>query len=131
MTSSGTSKKGSSVRWRGRVLAIVVLVVVCAIVAGCSSGSGVPSGSAHPAATQQIGGTGTYGTATQDESYSTVTAPTEDTTDQETTPETGTTDQGLSQNDWTQICADGGCNPSTGSPTFENGGGLALPEGGD
>ena len=127
MTDSGTAKRGDAPRPR-RVLMIAIVVVAFAIIgmSGCSASSNT-----QPAATNQLNSSapsqeGAYWTGTTPVT-GTATAPPTDTM---TTPSTSTSGQGLSQGDWNQICAGGGCNSGDGLPTFDNGGGLAFSGGG-
>jgi hypothetical protein len=110
---------------RGRVIAIVV-VIVAVLGALVSGSSGTPTGIRsvkHPGAlvAPLVRGASSGGSlSSAPVTPSTTTDPGLD----------QTTDPGLDQNDWNQICT-GGCNPDDGLPTYEDGGGLALPSGGD
>jgi hypothetical protein len=110
---------------RGRLIAIVVVIV--AVLGALVSGSGgTPTGIRsvkHPAAIVAPVGAG----ASSGGSLSSAPVIPSPTTDPGVDQ---TTDPGLDQNDWNQICT-GGCNPSDGLPTYQDGGGLALPGGGD
>ncbi|HXO09712.1 MAG TPA: hypothetical protein VN880_16840 [Solirubrobacteraceae bacterium] len=110
---------------RGRVIAIIV-VILAALGALVSGSSGTPTGIRpvkHPAAIiAPVGGVASSGSSLSSDPV----APS-------TTTDPGldqTTDPGLDQNDWNQICTSG-CNPGDGLPTYQDGGGLALPGGGD
>jgi hypothetical protein len=109
---------------RGRVIAIIV-VLLAALGALVSGSSGTPTGirpvQPPDALVAPVGG------ASSGRSLSSVPVSPPTTADQGIGQ---STDPGLDQNDWPQICT-GGCNPSDGLPTFQDGGGLALPGGGD
>jgi hypothetical protein len=117
---SGVVNVGAT-RRRPRLIILVVIAMLSLAAIGSVSNSTHTGSSSTPAGqlvspagqrTDQVT-TDSGGTSTNGSSFS------------------GSEQGGVSQNEWPDICAGGGCNPNDGLPTVTNGGGLALPDGGN